>query len=58
MRQDRSDIWNSNVKFKFEISGARGGGEIPTLEEVELLKESSLFFRSNEVDWQMPIQRI
>ena len=58
MHQGEIKILNSNLKFRFEISGARGGGVVPTLEEVELFKESQLLFRSDEVDWQTPVQRI
>ena len=54
MRKGESKIKYSNVKIKFEISGARG--EIPILKEVEFFKESSLFFRFDKVDWYIPVQ--
>ena len=38
----------------FEIYGVRGG--IPMIKEVELFKDISLFFRANEMDWDMPVQ--
>ena len=44
------------MKFRFEISGVEG--DIPTLKEVEFLKDISLLFRDDKVDWQTPIKRV